>query len=66
MVLRTDWYKRNGSADTFLNADDKGPHSPGPTSVGSGWNTAILASRTWQADGADGAAAAAGSSGNAA
>ena len=31
MVLRTDWYKRNGSAETFLNADDKGPHSPGPT-----------------------------------
>jgi kynurenine formamidase len=31
VVLRTDWYKRNGSAETFLNADDKGPHSPGPT-----------------------------------
>ncbi len=31
VLLRTDWYKRNGSADTFLNADDKGPHSPGPT-----------------------------------
>ena len=42
------------------------PHSPGPTRVGSGWNTAILASRTWQAEGAAGAAAAAGSSGNAA
>jgi kynurenine formamidase len=31
VVLRTDWYKRNGSAETFLNANDKGPHSPGPT-----------------------------------
>ena len=31
VLLRTDWYKRNGSAATFLNADDKGPHSPGPT-----------------------------------
>jgi isatin hydrolase len=31
VLLRTDWYKRNGSTDTFLNADDKGPHSPGPT-----------------------------------
>jgi kynurenine formamidase len=31
VVLRTDWYKRNESSATFLNADDKGPHSPGPT-----------------------------------
>jgi isatin hydrolase len=31
VVLRTDWYKRNGSSSTFLNADEKGPHSPGPT-----------------------------------
>ena len=31
MLLRTDWHKRNGAAETFLNADDKGPHSPGPT-----------------------------------
>jgi kynurenine formamidase len=31
VVLRTDWYKRNGSAETFLNADQTGPHSPGPT-----------------------------------
>jgi kynurenine formamidase len=31
VLLRSDWYKRNGSAATFLNADDKGPHSPGPT-----------------------------------
>lgn len=31
VVLRTDWHKRNGSAETFLNADQNGPHSPGPT-----------------------------------
>ena len=31
VLLRTDWYKRNGSTETFLNADAKGPHSPGPT-----------------------------------
>jgi isatin hydrolase len=31
VLLRTDWYKRNASADTFLNADSNGPHSPGPT-----------------------------------
>ncbi|MDR3372134.1 MAG: cyclase family protein [Ancalomicrobiaceae bacterium] len=31
VVLRTDWYKRNGSTETFLNADETGPHSPGPT-----------------------------------
>ncbi|WP_311273614.1 MULTISPECIES: cyclase family protein [unclassified Rhizobium] len=31
VLLRTDWYKRNGSTDTFLNADETGPHSPGPT-----------------------------------
>lgn len=31
VLMRTDWYKRNGSVDTFLNADENGPHSPGPT-----------------------------------
>ena len=31
VVLRTDWYKRNGSSETFLNVDQNGPHSPGPT-----------------------------------
>jgi isatin hydrolase len=31
VVMRTDWYKRNGSTDAFLNADENGPHSPGPT-----------------------------------
>jgi kynurenine formamidase len=31
VLLRTDWHKRNASAETFLNADDSGPHSPGPS-----------------------------------
>ncbi|WP_176038558.1 cyclase family protein [Brucella tritici] len=31
VLLRTDWYKRNGSTETFLNADENGPHSPGPS-----------------------------------
>ncbi|MAU96125.1 MAG: cyclase [Fulvimarina sp.] len=31
VVMRTDWYKRNKSEDAFLNADETGPHSPGPT-----------------------------------
>jgi kynurenine formamidase len=31
VVMRSDWYKRNGSEKDFLNADETGPHSPGPT-----------------------------------
>ncbi len=31
VLLRTDWYKRNGSAETFLNTDADGAHYPGPT-----------------------------------
>ena len=31
VLLRTDWYKRGNDAARFLNADEKGPHSPGPT-----------------------------------
>ena len=31
VVMRSDWYKRNGSETAFLNADENGPHSPGPT-----------------------------------
>lgn len=31
VLLRSDWYKRNSSAESFLNADENGPHSPGPT-----------------------------------
>lgn len=30
-LMRTDWYKRNGSEEAFLNMDEKGPHSPGPS-----------------------------------
>eukprot|EP01035_Chromulina_nebulosa_P050571 gene50571-68781_t len=29
--MRTDWYKRNGSEAEFLNANETGPHTPGPT-----------------------------------
>ena len=31
VVMRTDWHKRNHSEAEFLNADDTGPHSPGPS-----------------------------------
>ena len=31
VLMRTDWDRRNGSEADFLNADEKGPHSPGPT-----------------------------------
>lgn len=31
VVMRTDWDKRATDEATFLNADDSGPHSPGPT-----------------------------------
>lgn len=31
VVMRTDWYKRNGSESEFLNANETGPHTPGPT-----------------------------------
>lgn len=31
VVMRTDWYKRNGDEAAFLNVDANGPHSPGPT-----------------------------------
>lgn len=31
VVMRTDWHKRNGSEAEFLNADEAGPHSPGPS-----------------------------------
>ena len=29
--MRTDWYKKNGSEKEFLNANETGPHTPGPT-----------------------------------
>jgi isatin hydrolase len=31
VVLRSDWHKRNGSEADFLNMDETGPHSPGPS-----------------------------------
>ena len=31
VVMRTDWDKRAGDEAAFLNADEAGPHSPGPT-----------------------------------
>jgi kynurenine formamidase len=31
VVMRTDWDRRAGDEAAFLNADDTGPHSPGPT-----------------------------------
>ena len=31
VVMRSDWYKRAGSEAEFLNMDENGPHSPGPT-----------------------------------
>ncbi len=31
VVMRTDWDRRADNEDAFLNADDTGPHSPGPT-----------------------------------
>lgn len=31
VVMRTDWDQRAHSEEAFLNADDTGPHSPGPT-----------------------------------
>ena len=31
VVMRTDWDKRADDEDAFLNTDDTGPHSPGPT-----------------------------------
>ena len=31
VLMRTDWDRRNHDADSFLNADETGPHTPGPT-----------------------------------
>jgi kynurenine formamidase len=31
VLMRTGWSKRNGSEAEFLNANETGPHSPGPT-----------------------------------
>ena len=31
VVMRSDWHTRAGSEEAFLNADEAGPHSPGPS-----------------------------------
>ena len=37
VLLRTGWSARGGSQDTFLNADENGPHTPGPSVAASKW-----------------------------
>ncbi len=37
MLLRTGWSGRGGSQSTFLNADDAGPHTPGPSVAAATW-----------------------------
>ena len=60
VVMRTDWDKRATDEATFLNADDSGPHSPGPTpdcieyllSKGIvGWGTQCIGTDAGQAGG---------------
>ncbi len=31
VVMRSDWYHRNTDEARFLNVDETGPHSPGPS-----------------------------------
>jgi len=60
VVMRTDWHKRNGSEADFLNADETGPHSPGPTVCciqhivargAVGWGTECIGTDAGQAGG---------------
>lgn len=60
VVMRTDWDKRAHDEGQFLNADDTGPHSPGPTpdcieyllSKGIvGWGTQCIGTDAGQAGG---------------
>lgn len=37
LLLRTGWATRGGSQQEFLNADDQGPHSPGPSVEAARW-----------------------------
>jgi len=37
VLLRTGWAARGGSQKTFLNADENGPHTPGPSVAGARW-----------------------------
>ncbi|QPC86371.1 cyclase family protein [Mesorhizobium sp. NBSH29] len=60
VVMRTDWYKRNGSEAEFLNANETGPHAPGPSvdcieyiiSTGAiGWGSETIGTDAGQAGG---------------
>ena len=62
VVMRTDWDKRADDEGRFLNADENGPHSPGPTpdaieyllSKGIvGWGTQCIGTDAGQAGGMD-------------
>lgn len=37
LLLRTGWAARGGSQQTFLNADENGPHTPGPSVAAARW-----------------------------
>lgn len=60
VVMRTDWDQHADSEDRFLNADETGPHTPGPTAeairylVGKGivgWGTQCIGTDAGQAAG---------------
>ncbi|GAB5374474.1 MAG: cyclase family protein [Acuticoccus sp.] len=60
VLMRTDWHKRNGSEAEFLNADETGPHSPGPSvdciehvvaRGAAGWGTECIGTDAGQAGG---------------
>jgi isatin hydrolase len=60
VVMRTDWYKRNGSEAEFLNANETGPHTPGPTAEAieyliskdiTGWGSETIGTDAGQAGG---------------
>ena len=62
VVMRTDWDKRAGDEAAFLNADESGPHSPGPTvdcieylldKNILGWGTQCIGTDAGQAGGMD-------------
>ena len=37
VLLRTGWSARSGSQESFLNADEDGPHTPGPSAAAAQW-----------------------------
>jgi kynurenine formamidase len=62
VLMRTGWSKRNGTEAEFLNADNTGPHSPGPTvdcinyiieKGAVGWGTETVGTDAGQAGGMD-------------